>query len=126
VPNLSSDLRTLFFVLALAAVFASFVHVRVRNMKNASIRQTFVDQEVLIQLPVTTRAVNLWKFNALPLKGVIRVEMTLRSNSLQLARPKPVSQAMLYKELIFSVPNSEFAMGRLLVQETRMHHCQWR
>ena len=69
-PNLSSDLRTLFFVLALAAVFASFVHVRVRNMKNASIRQTFVDQEVLIQLPVTTRAVNLWKFNALPLKGV--------------------------------------------------------
>lgn len=110
---MSNGLSSLLFVLALAFVIASVVRIRVRNRKNASIRQTFVDQEVLLELPVLTRAVHLWKFNALTLKGVIRVEMTLRSNSLQLVRPKPMGKAMLYKELIFSIATSEFAMGRL-------------
>jgi hypothetical protein len=113
VLNVSQGLNAFLTLVAAAAVVASFAHVRARNKKNALIERNFVDQEILIQIPVMTRAVNLWAFNALPLKGVIRVEMTLRSESLQLSRPKPLRQAMLYQEFVFSIATSRFAMGQI-------------
>ena len=110
---MSTGLGSLLFAVVLVAVIASFLRVRARNSENSPFREALNDQGILLQLPVMTRAVHLWKFNSLPLKGVIRVEMTLSSGFLQLAYPKSARQAILYKELIFTVSTSRFSMGRL-------------
>jgi hypothetical protein len=110
-------------LIVVALCVAIIIRLQLLDTRLDPLRKEISGQEILFQVPVWTKATQPWRFNFAPLKGMRRVELTLRADSIQLAYPSPRYGKLLATECILPIAGTRMSFGRARFSPFRTQRC---